>query len=66
MNKTYLPVVWKIKTGRTLRVGEVRKRNDICDFGDGWAPLPEPFVGHAVQNGERGVFIRRTRNGKDL
>lgn len=48
----------KILCGRTLRVGEIPRKGDVRDSGSGWEPVPEPLIGHTIQSGHSGVFIR--------
>jgi len=51
-----------IVCGRTLRVGEVPKKGDARDIGYGMEPVPEPLIGHTLQKGHAGVFIRATND----
>lgn len=51
-----------IVCGRTLRVGEIPRKGDARDTGSGWEPVPEPFIGHTLQKGHVGVFIRATND----
>ena len=50
----------KMISGQTLRRGEVVKKGDQRDLGFGFEPVQEPIIGHSIQPGQAGVFIRAT------